>query len=361
MEKFQNAPSLRPELVSKQKQLLKNKVEVASILRVSPLQLAKMIAEVEEDPLFQKLFYSQSNQKVIHRKKFQKAALSSQFYELPENAPSAPPGVDVEQILESKKNLIQLIQKIGQGNFETYFLFNDGGYSLEGAAQECKITIPQAEEIRHLLNKIFVNDETFAPTQFQPAPGLHYSKVARILSEGPSDFSIAFHSPRMAQGLYDVDHQKLKELKKEKMFSLSEKKSLRDLLFQIHLINVMKNSLYQLILKIAEFQKDFIVANDRDTLHPLTQKEIASQIHLSPSSVCRLIFARSIETISGKEVPLEFFFCSRKEWLKIRLEKLFSEEGKNWTDHRVVEFVREKYAIALSRRSINQYRKEITG
>ena len=352
-------PDISPSLTLSRRHLLKTQVKVAAILSLRPADFARMVEDLEQSPLFKKLFNASENHKAIHRKKFTRGALSNQFYELDENIslPSSSSG-NIEIILESKKSLITLIKKIGQENFEKYFLYANGEYSLDQLSSFCKITKNEIEEINDLLTKVFVEGETLNSASMISTPQTFYTKVAQILPDSKNEFIIAFQSPHMAQGTYQIDHDKIKELKKMNFFSKDEKKNLREVLTKINFINMRKNSLYQLIVKLTEFQKEFISSDNLEKLNPFTQSRMAKEMQLSPSSISRLIANRTIESPKGDECPMNFFFCSRKRWLKIHLEKLFRESA-HLTDNEIKDIIRKTFGIPLSRRSVNQYRSEL--
>lgn len=343
------------------KHVLKGKVQLASILKTSPRDFSKLIEEIEESSIFKKLFSipSSSKFKVIQRRNFSHAKLSSQFYELNENLTASSGQGSVEKILDSKKNLIELIQRIGEKNFEKYFLYSSGEAALEEIERECGISRKEIEKINGLVTQVFVEEETVSSSHQAIAPEKYYSKVAQIIPEDNQNFFIAFYSPRMAQGMYQINHEKLKELKENKLLSREEKKELHSLLSKISLVNLMKNSLYLLLLKIIERQKNYFLDETPENLNILTQKELASKIGISQSTLSRLISSRSLDSPSGKETPIAFFFNSRKDWVKKRLKNIL-QEPLHLTDSQIGDIIKKNYAIHLSRRTIAQYRKELT-
>lgn len=348
--------SLRHQASPAQRQLLKGKIQIARVLSISSRDFARMIDELEDSDLFKKLFSSREH-KVIHRKSFSHATLSKEFYELTENLAAAPAGDPVEKLLDSKKDLIGLIRRIGRENFEKYFLHDNGEFTREDICAGCGINASEMESVNALVNKVFLESEVLHPSMIPPTPSVSYSNVAQIVLDKGGDFSIAFFSPHMTQGTYQVDYPKLQKLKKQAVLTPEEKRNLNALLSKISLINTRKNSLYHLILKVIEYQKRFFSGERMENLAPLTQRRIAFEIRISPSSISRLIYARSIEGPSGREYPLESFFLSRKSWLKERLRDIFRQDQR-LTDERVKNIIRKQYGMTLSRRSVNQYRKE---
>ncbi|OGR57108.1 MAG: hypothetical protein A3I11_08650 [Elusimicrobia bacterium RIFCSPLOWO2_02_FULL_39_32] len=342
------------------KHVLKGKVQLATILTTNPRDFAKLIKEIEDSSIFKKLFSTPSSSrfKVIQRRNFSHAKLSTQFYELDENLPASRSQDSVEKILDSKKNLIELIKKIGEKNFEKYFLYSNGEAKEDEIERECGISSKEIGKINDLVNQVFVEEETLSGSK-SFAPEKYFTKVAQIIPEENQNFFIAFYSPRMAQGIYQVNHEKLKELKENRLLSREEKKELHSLLSKISLVNLMKNSLYLLLLKIIERQKNYFLNENSENLNILTQKELAKEIGISQSTLSRLISSRSLDSPSGQETPLSFFFNSRKDWVKKRLKNILQNEIR-LTDSQIGDIIKKNYAIHLSRRTINQYRKELT-
>lgn len=338
------------------RQTLKGKIEVARILNISSADFARLIDEVEHSPLFLKLFSGAAGFKIFRRKPFSRARLAPEFYELPETVPAAAGG-DIESHLEQRRELVELIRRMGRENFERYFLHNDGDLPAEEIAARCGIRAEEVSPILQLVDRALLESEMSPPLRPPSAPQIHYTNLARIVREG-EELSIAFFSPRLAQGLYQVDHQKLAELRKKELLQPEERRALNALLSKVSLINLRKNSLYQLLLKLCEFQKRFLLDEKEENLVPLSQKRMAEELALSASSVCRLIYGRSLQTPEGREAPLEAFFPSRKDWLKDRVRAILRESDP-LTDTQLQHVIEKRYGIPLSRRSVNQYRCEI--
>jgi AraC-like DNA-binding protein len=254
-------------------------------------------------------------------------------------------------------NKFEIMRRMGRENFERYFLHGDGDVHPEEIAAVCGIKPEEVPQILDLVNRVFLESEMSPPLSPPSAPQTRYTALARIILEN-QELSIAFFSPRMAQGGYQIDHSKLTEIRKKGLLSPEERKALNALLSKISLINLRKNSLYQVLVKLCEFQKRFFLDEQEENLAPLAQKKMAQELGLSASSVSRLIYGRSLQTPSGRETPLEAFFPSRKDWLKARVRGILRED-KPLTDASLQNIIKKQYGITLSRRSVNQYRLEI--
>src|SRR5947207_9402138 len=123
-----------------------------------------MSADIEKDPFMHKLMHPRDpKQRIISKKRFPNARLSSSFYELDERVLGSPQSVDVQTLLSKHKGLVSLIQKIGRERFEKHFLYREGPEDLETIARECEVTLEEAEEIQTLLLDLSIQSEFFHP------------------------------------------------------------------------------------------------------------------------------------------------------------------------------------------------------
>lgn len=89
------------------------------------------------------------------------------------------------------------------------------------------------------------------------------------------------------------------------------------------------------------------------------QKEVAKILNMSPSTICRVIKNKYVETPRGI-FPLEFFFSKSPKRLEIK--KHIAEILKNQkkiNDQKIKELLEKNYKIKVSRRLVNKIRNEI--
>lgn len=355
----------RPELNLSARPELKTRLGIrfSSVLQMSEDEVSKLIALLESDYLFQKLHRAEDRDwKIFSRERFPSTKYTPSFYEFDETLsvqPAASP--DVQTVLLTHKKLFKEIEKIGQENFESYFLYDEGEKSAAEIATELGIPESTVKEIRTLTDQILMQSQS-QTSPVQPAQanelGLRYSKIAAYARKPNGEFEIDFMSPNMGRGLYKINYERLKKLKQSGALNSQEKKSVQELIEWLELINGRKNLIFKILKWLPVYQKDFFSSGDWDQLVPLTQKIVAKALNVTPAAVCRAIQNRSIDTVQGEEAPLVDFFPSTKDMAKRKLAPLF-KENPNLSDEKMKTLIQKTFGIALSRRSVNIYRREI--
>ena len=89
------------------------------------------------------------------------------------------------------------------------------------------------------------------------------------------------------------------------------------------------------------------------------QKEVAKILNMSPSTICRLIKNKYVETPRGI-FPLEFFFSKSPKRLEIKkhIAEILRNQEKI-SDQKIKELLEKNYKIKVSRRLINKIKNEI--
>lgn len=343
---------------------LRTGIRFSNMLEMGEEQVAQLISLVENEPLFQKFFRAQDQEsKIFSRQRFPSTHLSSSFYEFKEELHPSQSGAELKQALLENQALLKEIEKIGRENFEKYFLYDDGSKSAGEIARELGIPEATAKAIVQLTEKVLIQREfSSAPGDYgkdaHPEPALAYTKIAAYEVRDIGKYEIQFFSALMARGLYQIHYERLRKLKKSNQLSDDEKRKVREIIKWIELINARKNLIYRLLKILPDLQKDFFLKGENEQLFPLTQREVARKLNVTPSAISRAISRRSAVLPQGREMPLQDFFLSRKIWLKERLTTIL-EEKKGLSDTKIQELVKKDFGISLSRRSINQYRQEI--
>ena len=330
------------------------RMEQASLMELPEEEFQRLVAEIERSPLFQRLY---QKEKVLRHHRFPRTDISSSFYQLKEEAVADKGSLDVESLLLNKKRAIDQIQKLGLEKFKRYFLFPESGMSVEEIARECDLAISEVQKINSLIDEFSILSEFYHPSVLSSGE-VHYSKIASV-ERSRDGFIIGYFSLSFARGRYAIDYERFEQLKAGDAFSETEVKQAKQLFRRLELINTRKDTVSQILQNIVEHQALYLESGDLRALLPFSQKELAKKIGLAPSSVSRAIRGKSIDTPRGEEIPLKHFFPRPKRFRKELLRQLFETDEGLLSDEAIKVKLREKFGIAISRRSVANLRKEL--
>ncbi len=330
----------------------------SNVLEMSEEDASRLTQLLESDPLFQKLFRAEHpDWKVFSRARFPGSRLSTSFYEIPEKtqAPSSP---EIESVLEKQSGLVEKIKTMGVERYEKYFLYEDGEKTVREISSELGVSEEFVKQVRALTDAVMMNPDFFAS---KTAPGIVASErstcLAQIHGVTGGQTEISFFSPGMALGTYKVDYEKLKKLK-DSVLTDKEKKSIQDTLRNLEMINSRRTLIFRVLTLLPKWQVAFFLNRDWDHLRPLSQKEAAQELKVTPAAVCRAIQDRSVLVFEDQEVSICEFFPSRKDINKRKLTGFIRGNGA-LTDKEIQGVLERDFGIKLSRRSVNVYRNEI--
>jgi len=329
-------------------------MEQANLLEMPEDEFKRLIADIEQSSLFQRLYYKE---KLVHRQRFPRTDISSSFYQLEEERVADRGSPDVESLLLGKEHIIRQIKKLGLEKFKRYFLFPESGMTLEGIARENALEVSEVKEINNLIDELSVMSEFYHPSNIT-SDIIRYSKVASM-EKSEESFIIGYFSPSLARGRYSIDYERFEELKAAGVFSEAEVKEARQLLKKLELINSRKDTLTQILQNIIDKQAIYLESGDLRSLLPFSQKELAEKIEMAPSSVSRAIRGKSIDTPWGEEIPLKHFFPRPKRFRKELLRQLLQTDKELASDEAIRTKLWEKFGVAISRRSVANLRKEL--
>lgn len=330
------------------------RMQQASLLQMSDNEFHQLIIEIERSPLFLRLY---QKEKLVHYQRFPQTSISSTFYQLKEDAVADPGSLNVEPLLLKKENLVQQIQKLGMEKFKQYFLFPDSGMTISEIARACDLDVSQVQEINSLIDEFSVQSEFYHPSKVS-SDVIQYYRVASVEKAG-EDFVVGYFSPFSARGRYQINYERFEELSKSGAFGEDEARETRQLFKKLELINSRKDTLNQILQGIVDKQTLYFQTSDSRSLLPVSQKELAKKIGLAPSSVSRAIRGKSINTPWGEEVPLKHFFPRPKRFRKELLGQLLEGDDELSSDEMIRTRLREKFGVAISRRSVANLRKEL--
>jgi hypothetical protein len=357
-----NEASLGQKLSVKPKQKLITRIRLASFLQLGEKKFSEYVIEIENDPLFKKLLsFENAKQRIITRKRFPKTTFNLGNIPIKEQSIGDGASIDVEMLLAEKNGAVAVIKKIGIEKFEKYFLYGDEVAMLEEITAQCGISKSDAESITELLNDLSLRTEFYHPSVLDPASRVAYARIAEIEYDGKADFVINFSSPKYISGRYIVNKANLAMLKKQGAFNSEEVSRIGNLIEKIDLINARKSTIYQVISRILQVQKNYLFSGEDKFLAPYTQRKLSKEIGFDSSVVCRAIYGRSLVTPHGAEKPLSFFFPSNKDIRKVLIEKIFEGAKIKMSDRKIQEIMKNTFNISLSRRTVNAYRNELHG
>jgi len=329
------------------------KIEQANVLEMSEEEFQRLVIDIKNSPLFQRLH---EKERIIKYKPLPNSDLSRSFYEVKEEVVASPASFDVESLVADKTELVHEIKGLGLEKFKKYFLYPEAGMTEEEIAQQCQLGISQVRKINSLIDEFSIATEFYNPSVV-PGKGIHYSKIAS-LEESPEGFIIAYFSPVQARGKFAVDYEKFEDLLRAGIFTKAETKEIRQLFRKLELINARKDSLHLILQGIGEKQALFLQSGDPKALLPFAQKELAAKISLAASSVSRAISGKSIDTPWG-EKPLKEFFPRPKRFRKELIKYILEREEEPISDQTIKVRLEKDFGVSLSRRAIASLRKEL--
>jgi len=330
------------------------RMEQANLLEMPEDEFQRLIAEIERNPLFQRLY---QKEKLIRRQRFPRTDIASGFYELKEEIIAGKGSLDVESLLLNKEHIVRQIQRLGLEKFKQYFLFPESGMTAEEIAGECDLAVSEVQKINSLIDEFSILNEFYNPSALS-SEAIHYSKVATVEKDGEG-FIIGYFSASFARGRYSIDYERFEELKAAGALTKAESKEARQLFRNLELINSRKDILTQILQNIIDQQALYLESGDLRTLLPFSQKKLAQKIGQTPSSVSRAIRGKSIDTPWGEEIPLKHFFPKPKRFRKELLRQLLETEEGLLSDEAIKAKLWEKFGVAISRRSVASLRKEL--
>lgn len=166
-------------------------------------------------------------------------------------------------------------------------------------------------------------------------------------------------NPFYARMLSESDDPEVKQY-------LSEK--LKNAKWLINSLSQRREMLLRCTRAIISNQKTFFDSMGKSTLRPLTQRDVAAQLNVSASTICRTVNSKYLRCPFGT-FPLSAFFCSSvhadlgdtsSAQIKRRIGELINAESriKPLSDQKIVDALSQE-AITVSRRTIAKYRMEL--
>lgn len=330
------------------------RMQQANLLQLPDAEFHKLIAEVERSSLFHRLYHKE---KLIHYQRFPRAGIYPRFYQLKEEMAVDKGSLDIESLLSNHENIVCQIEKLEVEKFKRFFLFPEDGITSEEIAAECGLKNSEVEAINLFINDFAAMSEFYHPSGFN-SQIVHYTKIASIEKDNRG-FVISYFSPFYARGRYIIDYTKFEQLLADGSFSTDDIKKAKEMFKKLELINHRKDTINNVLHSLIRKQELYLESGNSMSLLPFTQKELAQEIGLAPSSVSRAIRYKSLVTPWGKELPLKYFLPTPRWFKKELIRQLFKTEPSLTSDEATRAILWEKFGIAVSRRSVAEFRKEL--
>lgn len=335
------------------------RMRMADWIEMPEREFAQEIAKLEKDPLFQKLYFGDGRiPSAFRRQRWPGGRLSGSFYEIDERtAAGAGERVGVEEFAQTRGPALAAIKRMGQLDFERYFLHGEDALTLEEIGRRTGLKAEEVLRIHDLVVELGARAE-FEGTVSAPAaaPGRQAACLAQIsLAGGVPAFE--FYAPYWARGLYQVRHDLLDRWKDGGLTPV-ERKHLPGLLKRLETFNLRQSTLYRLLEMVARLQVDFLRSELAVDVRPISLRQLAKRLDLSPSTVSRAFARRSVQLPSMRELPLIAFVPGRRRVLRELLGGWLLDNAAV-TDAALAERLKQERGIAVSRRTVNAVRHEL--
>ncbi len=330
------------------------RIEQSNLMAMSSTELDSLIREIENSEPFITLF---RKERVIRYKRYDKSDINYGCFVPDESKIIDNKSPEIESVLIRNREVVEFIKKIGVDKFKEYFLLPEEFLSESEISEGCGITISQVRAINNLVNDIAVLDVFYTASSINTSDMI-YKKIASI-ERNKNDFVISYFSKSAAQGKYIIDYEKFENSALKKGMNKKEINSIRNLFKKLEMVNACKETLHLVINNIVQKQSAYIESGDLKELLPLSQKEMALQMGISPSTLSRVIKFRTIEIPCGREVSIKSLFPNPRRFKSMVLKKMLESEKGIHSDTVLQARLIEKYGINISRRSIADIRKEL--
>lgn len=321
-------------------------IKLARLLELPENALESRVREIEAHPLFRRL--SEAGVLTIQPLPRSKYAARSL-----EGRSLCASDEGLGELLDGDGAIPRLIRGVGLQNFREYFL-NDQSFSDQERANACGIAQAEARKLREFMDRLYVRSE-FESAQDTAAPATVYSSVAGVEMEGGRPV-LAFFNREIWKGRYRMDETRYAEWRTT--LPPSQAGEVERFMCQINLLTFRQTTLFRALEALIDVQTAYLTTGDPDKRVPLTQREVAARVGVSPDVLNRLISNKSVETPWRLEIPLKVLLPSRKTMMRDRLYDLAIERPEAGDDA-LREEIHRLYGATLSRPSIIQYRKEL--
>ena len=343
---------------------LAGRIQMAEMMGMPEDEFSSFVRSIESSELFKMLCYSYKNNGLGRLIRFRRRPRTAMVFGnsiLKEDISEGGIPCNLEEIIANNHDLIQIIKRIGIQRFKEYFLYCDSDKDISNISTELGISEQDVLSIVDLVNSIYFTGASSYGVCENNKSGIRYLKLASIIKEA-NGFSIGYFDICYARGRYIIDYDMLKTIATHTSITYARRREIFRLIKTLEMIDSRRDLLHRMLQYIIKKQELFIVSGDISLRVPLTQKQIAKDLGVSPSTINRAIRLKSIELPSGEDIPLKAFFPSRSTVVKTFVYNVVCcNKGGSITDTHLADMITEKFDIRISRRSVNNYRREVTG
>lgn len=210
-----------------------------------------------------------------------------------------------------------------------------------------------AERLRDFVNRAFMQAE-FEGAVEAPAAKV-FSAVAGIEVKDGEPLLAFFHR-EIWKGRYKVDPDKLTRLLPG--LDPAERNRVEKLLRKVEFADKRKTTLYRALEILISVQAEYLVSGEPGRRRPLSQKTLARNLEVDASVINRLVSNKSVQFPWGLEGPISLLLPTSKA---VNLERLYAIAAENpeLSDEGLRAELKVRHGVALSRRSVAQYRKDL--
>ncbi|MBI4061460.1 MAG: hypothetical protein HY403_08530 [Elusimicrobia bacterium] len=346
-------------LANSQRLAVMGRMRMADWIEMPEREFAREIEKLEKDALFQKLYFGDGRiPGALHRQRWPGGKLSSSFYEIDERtAAGSGERVGVEEFAATRGPALAAIKRMGQADFERYFLHGEEALTLAEIGRRTGMKPEEVQAVHELVLELGARAEFEAKVSApSAAPGRQATCLAQIsLKSGAPTFE--FYAPYWARGLYQVRHDLLDRWK-DGGLTPGERKHLPALLKRLETINLRQSTLFRLLEMVARLQADYLKSEHPEDIRPISLRQLAKRLDLAPSTVSRAFSRRSVRLPSERELPLIAFVPGRRSVLRELLGQWLGVSVAV-TDAALVERLKAERGISVSRRTVNAVRHEL--
>ncbi len=329
------------------------RVKIAYEFSLKEQELMNKLLELESTEEFQKLL----ELGLIRRVRYVSGSFSIKpVYEYTDNLNITQiEDIDLIEFKEQNRDVVDLIKRIGEENYKKFFLGLET-YSFNRISKELNISIDDVKKIFDFTNSVFIQGEFYHSQKVSydnEKIAKRYTTLAKIDLSKSGEFEVIYLSPSMFRGRYEISYDKLEDAFED--FSVSEIKKIKNIIREIEVLNLRNTSLHKILEFIIMFQKKFIITENFEDLKICTKNQLAKEINVTASTICRLVKDKSIILPSIKEYPLEFLLPNRKKIMLFFLTDLLFER-QNLKDKELIEVIKKRFGILLNRRTANYYK-----
>ncbi len=349
-------PSVNPSLI--QRTVLVGRVKMAQAIKMPESEWARLISDVERDSLFQELLDARAEGKrIIKFKRFSRTQLAGQFYDgQDQDVVGSGGGEAMESMLDKRKDLLELIQKVGQDKFERYFMYREGGESTIQIATDCGITPEQAKSLEDFIVEMSIQAEFYHPSTLNPSMKVKPTVVGQIVKNDDGNFSIAFFSPHLARGMYDIDRGALQRWQKNKKLDRASSARLRRYVGLLDLANMKQGAFWRVLDHLLKIQKTFFETKDLSQMSAMSLRKVAAELQFAPSTLSRVFASKSVMMPWGHEMLiLDLMPGQRRVVLEI-LDRILAAATTPMTDSALAKKIADEHNVRVSRRTITACR-----